>query len=84
MRIYVQSQGKRIHLMLPTQVIFSAPVAWLGSVVMRKYMPDAVRKLPQEAIRELFREVRRMKRKHGSWDLVEVDSKSGEKVLIRL
>ena len=84
MRILVQSKGKRIHLVLPTQVIFSAPVAWIGLTAMRKYVPDSVRNLQPEAIRKLFREIRRMKRKYGSWDLVEVDSRSGEKVFIRL
>ena len=84
MRIHVHSQGRQIRLILPTQVIFSAPVAWISSAVMRKYVPDAAGNLPPEAIRKLFREVRRTKRKYGSWDLVEVDSQSGEKVLIRL
>lgn len=84
MRILVQSSGKRIHLVLPTQVIFSTPVAWVGSAAIRKYVPDSADKLQPEAVQALFREFRRIKRKYGSWDLVEVSSASGEQVLIRL
>ena len=40
--------------------------------------------LSDEAVYALCGELMRIKRKHGSWDLVEVESSDGMQVLIRL
>ena len=84
MRIRIKSGAKNINLVLPTKLIFSAPVAWLGFVVGRTYVPDAMTNIPPEAMQAIFRELRNTKERYGSWDLVEVSSASGEQVLIRL
>ena len=45
---------------------------------------DAVAKISPGAMGKLFAEIRRIKKRYGSWTLVEVNSASGAQVLITL
>lgn len=84
MRILVKGGGHNINLVLPTSLIFSKGTVWLANHFGRKYAGDAMKDISPEAMGAFFAEFRRIKRKYGSWDLVEVESSSGEQVLIRL
>lgn len=84
MKIQVNSGEYHFNILLPTGLIFSRGTVWLFNRVGRKYAGNAMNQIPPEALNALFAEFRRIKRKHGSWDLVEVESASGEKVIIRL
>lgn len=84
MKIQVKSEGHHIQLLLPTGLVFSKGTVWLANHFGRKYAGDAMKAIPPQALEELFAELRRIKKKYGSWDLVEVKSASGEEVLIRL
>lgn len=93
MKIIVKSKDYRIFLPIPTGFLFSRPMVklWLG--MMRKSqqyidLPEqagaALWNLPEESVLRLCDELRRLKKQHKNWDLVEVESASGEQVLIRL
>lgn len=84
MKIHIKGDGYNIKLLLPTNLIFSRGTVWLANHVGRKYAGPAMDQIPPKAMAALFAELRRIKRKHGSWNLVEVDSSSGEQVLIQL
>lgn len=99
MKIQVKAEGHKFTIPIPTGMIFSRPVVWLALKIARKnvdkdmkYIPQSVEKHtdnalmhnPDEAVYALCDEIMRIKRKYGSWDLVEVESSSGEQVLIRL
>ena len=84
MRIKVKSGDTNINIPVPTNLVFSKGSVWLANRFGRKYAGDAMKDLPPEALDKLFAEFRRIKRKHGSWDLVEVESSDGSQVLIRL
>ena len=84
MRIKVKSGDTNINIPVPTNLVFSKGSVWLANRFGRKYAGDALKDLPPEALDKLFAEFRRIKRKHGSWDLVEVESSDGSQVLIRL
>jgi len=95
MKIHVKNDEQNISLMLPTNLILSAPIAWIAdraiSGMSEKSImdlplqaADAVAKLPSGAIKKLFTELRSIKRKYGKWTLVEMESASGEQVLIEL
>lgn len=57
-----------------------------------KYMPDDVDvsvssllgNIPEEAAYALCDELRRIKRKHGTWQLVNVESSDGSSVIIEI
>ena len=99
MRVRVEVGGRKFRVGLPTRVIFSRPAVWLsmklagkGMLHARRYMPEDVdisvgnmmESLPEEAVYALCDELRRIKRRHGSWQLVEVETSDGTKVNIVL
>lgn len=96
MRILVKGGGYDIHIPIPTGMIFSKASAWAWLKIVRnassKYVPEKVNEkadaffsnISDEAVYALCSEIMRVKRKYGSWDLVEVESADGEQVLIRL
>lgn len=84
MKIHIKSEGKKLSLWLPTNLIFSRGVAWLGQHYGMKYAGSAMKNIPPEAIDVLFAEFRRIKRIHGSWELVNLESSSGERVIVIL
>lgn len=84
MRIILSDAGKKMDLILPTALIFSRLTVWLAMKLGRKYAGDVMKDIPPEALDALFAEMRRIKKKHGKWDLVQIESADGETVLIRL
>ena len=96
MRIIVKGNGNNINIPIPTGLIFSKASVWtwlkLARVSAGKYMSEHVNqkadmfldRLSDEAVYAICGELMRIKRKHGSWDLVEVESADGDHVLIRL
>lgn len=93
MKIIVETGDHRIFLPIPTALIFNRPMMRLWLRMMRQSqeyvsLPEEAGaflwNLPEESVLRLCDELRRIKRKRGSWDLVEVQSASGEQVLIQL
>lgn len=84
MKIRIRDGNHNFTLLLPTMLVFSKPSLRLINGVARKYAPDAMAPIPAEGMEALWAELRRIKKKYGSWDLVEVDSADGEYVKITL
>lgn len=82
MRISVHGNGQNITLSLPTNLIFSKLV--LKLVLKNNRHASKLEHLPPHAMDALVGELRRIKKKYGSWELVEVDSANGEHVKIIL
>ena len=99
MKIQINAGGKRFHIGIPTDLIFSKPSVWLymkiarnSTAIAQQHMPDdmdvsvsdILDNIPEEAVYALCDELRRIKRKHGSWKLLEVASADGSVVNIVL
>lgn len=99
MKIQIDSGGRKLSIGIPTALIFSKPSAWLYLKMVKKnmayaerYMPDDVdvsvsglfENLPEDAVYTICSELRRIKKKHGSWELVNVESADGSIVKITL
>lgn len=91
MRIRIKDGERDFCLVLPTNLIFSKGSAWLCRHIGMKYAvrseneaEAAVFYIPDEALDGLFAELRRIKKRYGSWELVDVESSGGEKVKITL
>lgn len=84
MRIQITGGGRDINLVFPTWLVFNRGSAWIGNTVGRHYAGDAMPDIPPEAMAAIFAELRRIKKKHGHWTLVEVKSSGGEGVTITL
>lgn len=83
MKIRIRSDEKKFTVLLPTRLLFSKTVLKFGLRMGRKYsdqMPD----IPPETVEALCDEIRRIKKKHGAWELVDVQSGDGEMVQIIL
>ena len=84
MRIQIRGGGHDMNLCFPTWLCFSRATVWFANHFGRKYAEDAMKNIPPEALEALFAEFRRIKKKHGSWELVDVESSSGERVKVIL
>jgi len=84
MRIHLKSGDQNIRLVFPTGLIFSKAVAWLGVRYGLRYAGDSMKIISAKQLDALFAEFRRIKRKHGSWVLVDVESSGGDLVKIIL
>ena len=82
MKIIVTTPEQDIRIGLPTGLIFSRGSAALAQHMAKKYSPEM--NLPDGALPALCEELRRIKKKYGTWELVEVESASGEHVKITL
>lgn len=84
---------------IPTGMIFGRPAVWTGLKIARillksKYSgvpADAKEKiasffedLPEESVYLLCAEFMKIKRKYGTWTLLEVEAKDGDSVQITL
>lgn len=84
MKIIVKSEEHNIRLGFPTTWLFGRGSAFLAEKLGRKYAPEAMENIPLDAIPILCAELRRIKKKYGSYDLVEVESAEGDYVKIQL
>ena len=83
MKVHVQGGGHNIHIGLPTGLIFNRYVLRFA---LRNIRLDGVafHGLSRKQADALALEMRRIKKKHGSWTLVEVCSADGEQVTVTL
>ena len=99
MKIRIKSAGRSFSVAVPTSLIFSKASVWLYLRLARKYYSAAAKYIPEnsemmaeklldtmpdEKLFALCRELRRIKRKHGSWELVNVESSNADSVKVNL
>lgn len=83
MKIRLSSGKHRFRIILPTRLLFSKGLLKLGIRIGKRYtkvVPD----IPPAAVDALCDEIRYIKRKHGSWELVHMESPDGSMVQIIL
>ena len=78
MKIQIQNDEQNLCIRLPSALAYSSLTGWIGEKCVRRYTDYDI------PLKALFRELRRMKRLHGSMTLVEVDSADGEHIRITL
>lgn len=83
MKIRMHSEGNRCCIVLPTRLLFSKGLLKLGLRIGKRYT-DAVPDIPPAALDALCDELRRIKKKHGSWELVHMESADGSQLQITL
>lgn len=73
MKIRIRSGEQKISLYFPTWMITSKSMVKLWLRVSKKYSAE-VPDLPPRAVEALCDELKRIKKVHGSWELVDVCS----------
>lgn len=79
MRIYVKGDDTHINLIFPTSFLCSK----FCTRIISKYCIKDEGKLSYEQLRSMVDVLKRFRKKHKGWVLVDVES-DGEKVLIKL
>ena len=81
MRIHIKSEDQNLQFWLPTNLVFSRGMAWLG---IRYGLRHAGMNISPDALQRLFGEFRRIKRRYGTWELVNIESADGNQVKVIL
>ena len=84
MKIHIKSKEQNLRIRISTGLVFSPLGARFICRYGLQYAGDAMKDLSPEALSALFAEFRRIKRKHGSWELVDIESSDGELVKVVL
>lgn len=84
MKIHIKSKEQNLRIRIPTGLVFSPLGARFICRYGLQYAGDAMKDISPEALTALFAEFRRIKKKHGSWDLVDIESTDGELVKVTL
>ena len=84
MKIIVKSGEHDIRLGIPTSWIFSRGSAFLAEKLGRKYAPESMVDIPPDAIPILCAELRKIKKKYGTYELLELETANGQYVKITL
>lgn len=80
MKLIVTKPERDIRLLLPTCLVLNRLSAQIGS----RAMQDKNVRISPAQLNGLFRELRRFKREHPDWVLVEAETASGEYITVRL
>lgn len=81
MKIIVEEkEGQDINLQLPTGLVLNGITA---GVISRLCEKNGVQ-IPKEYMKELIKEVKKYKKEHPEWTLVEVCERNGDRVEIKL
>ncbi len=85
MRIYVrENKGRKIRLAIPTSMVFNRLTAGAARKCIAKHDQSDNVNISAGDINKLFFELKRFKKKHPDLPLVEVESKDGTRVCIKL
>ena len=84
MKIHIKSSGRNLRFYFPTGLVFNRTIARIGNALGRKYAADSMNHISPEALEVLFAELGKVKKKYGTWELVKVESASGEIIEIVL
>ncbi len=83
MKVHIRSGERAFTITLPTRLLFSRGILKFSLKIGKRYS-DAIPNIPPEAVNTLCKEIRRIKKSHSSWELVNIQSADGEKVQIIL
>ncbi|MBQ8238217.1 MAG: hypothetical protein IJZ39_08750 [Oscillospiraceae bacterium] len=84
MKIRIKSEETNLNLVLPTRLLIGKTVVKLANTIGRRYAAEAMQAIPPEALEILCAELRRIKKKHGAWELVDVRCADGDIVQVIL
>lgn len=82
MKIQIIDEGRDLTLSLPNKMIFSRFV--LNKVIGKRRMGKNTELLSPETMKKLTVELEHIKETYGLWELVEVQSASGEHIKVIL
>jgi hypothetical protein len=83
MRIHIKTSEKNIRLLFPSFLAMNALTARIGANCIQK-QADIFQELGEKELNALFREIRRQRKKHPNWCLLEITDAESTHVKIKL
>lgn len=83
MKVYIRDDERNFTVTLPTRLLFSKSLLKYGLKIGKRYS-SAVPDIPPESVDALCDEICRIKKLHGPWELVDIQSADGEEIRITL
>ncbi len=83
MKIQIRSKERDFTFSFPTRLLFSKTILKLGLKAGKCYA-KSVPEIPPASIDALCREIHRFRKANGSWELVNIQSASGQEIHIFL
>ena len=84
MKIRIETAEKNLTIPVPDALLSPKLIPWIAEKIGRKKAPEALERIPPGALEVIFRELRRTKKRYGSWELVDIQSANGEHIRITL
>lgn len=84
MRIQIKDKSQNRSITIPNGLLLNGITARIAVSAAGKQAPEAIEKIPPHVMNKIFAELKRIRKKHGPWVLVEVSSASGEQIEITL
>ena len=84
MKIRVKGDGVNLNLVFPTRLLVGKTAVKLVNTIGRRFAAEALEAISPEGLEALCAELRSIKKRHGSWELVDVRSAEGDIVQIIL
>lgn len=84
MLIRIKADGHNIHLWLPTSLLKSRIGYNVVKNMLRHNQTESAMPISREQVVEMHTVIKRAIKEHGHFNLVEVESADGQKVLIRV
>ena len=84
MKIRVETQERSFTIPGPTALIFSDGITWVAELTGKKYAGEFMKGVSQKDMKRLFAEIRKIKKRYGPWELVDVQSADGKRIRITL
>lgn len=82
MQIIIKSKELNLHLFFPTALVFNSLTLGIFLRTLKKSVPRI--QMNQKVTQNFVRELKRIKKRYGRLELVNVESAEGEKVIVRL
>ena len=84
MRIQITSKQRKYGVSIPNRLIFNGITVRIACAAANKEIVYADDKISPAVMNTLFSELNRIREKHGSWSLVQVESADGDTIEITL
>lgn len=79
---FKDSGGTGFAFALPTRMLFSPKMLKFAIRTGQKHVEAEVPHIPPEAVDALCAEIKRIKKKHGTWTLIDIESADGDLVQV--
>lgn len=84
MKIRVENREHSFTIPVPTALIFSDGIAWIAKLTGKKYVGELMKDVSPKDMKRIFAEIRRIKKRYGTWELVDIERRDGQRVKITL